>query len=285
MKFTIEIKVFAIILFLGFGCEAPEIKNDSDKTLARVFNHKLMASDMEGMFADSPSPQDSALLANSFVEKWVRENLLMQEAEKKIPKDLDIDELVRNYRSSLIKHNYEKLIIELQLDSTVTENDINAYYELNKEQFKLEYPLYQLNHVKIPSTSPNIAKVRNWWNKLADSTSLNRLQNYCEKYAESYLLNDNSWKSFEELKAELPSNFKEIRLTRTANLAIDDKGTFHLIGVKQKINVGSDAPISHIKDKVERVILHTRKIQLIADKKEEMYDREMRLKNIEIYKQ
>jgi len=240
LKFTIEIKVFAIILFLGFGCEAPEIKNDSDKTLARVFNHKLMASDMEGMFADSPSPQDSALLANSFVEKWVRENLLMQEAEKKIPKDLDIDELVRNYRSSLIKHNYEKLIIELQLDSTVTENDINAYYELNKEQFKLEYPLYQLNHVKIPSTSPNIAKVRNWWNKLAD---------------------------------------------RTANLAIDDKGTFHLIGVKQKINVGSDAPISHIKDKVERVILHTRKIQLIADKKEEMYDREMRLKNIEIYKQ
>ncbi len=285
MKFIAKIICAALVSFIGFGCNTPEIPNESDTILARVFKHKLMASDIEGMFADSPSPQDSALLANSFVEKWVRENLLMQEAEKKIPKDLNIDELVRNYRSSLIKHNYEKLIIELQLDSTVTKNDINAYYDLNKEQFKLEYPLYQINHMKIPSTSPTIAKVRSWWNSIADSTSFNNLEEYCEKHADYYSLEKEEWMSFEQMKGQLPANFVETRLKRTTNLAIDDNGMFHLIAVKQKLNTGAIAPISHIKDKAERVILHTRKIQLIADKKDEMFDREIRLKNIEIYKQ
>ena len=267
------------------GCTAPDIADESDKTLARVFKHKLMASDMEGMFADSPSLQDSALLANSFVEKWVRENLLMQEAEKKIPKDLNIDELVRNYRSSLIKHNYEKLIIELQLDSTVTENDVNGYYNMNKEQFILEYPLYQVNHVKLPLSSPNMANVKNWWNKIADSSSYYKLYEHCEKHADYYLLGSEEWMSFNQLKDQLPTNFSASRLTESTNLAVENNDVLHLIGIKQMLKKGAIAPLSHIRDKAERVILHTRKIQLIEDKKEEMFDREMRLKNIEIYTQ
>ncbi len=285
MKYIAQILSFILLFILNLGCETTKTVDESDKILARVFKHKLMASDLEGMFTGSPSPQDSALLANSFVEKWVRENLLMQEAEKKIPKDININELVRNYRSSLIKHNYEKLIIELQLDSTVTENDINEYYDLNKEQFKLEYPLYKINHLKIPSNAPNIAKVRKSWNKIADSTSLSYLIEYCEKHGEYCLLGDNEWQSFEQLKEQLPTNFSASRLTSTTNLALEDNGMFHLIGMKELLNKGATAPVSHIRDKAERVILHTRKIQLIEDKKEEMFDREMRLKNIEIYKQ
>jgi len=287
LNYVVKILCALIILVSWISCDVTAVNEVSkeDRTLARVFKHKLMASDIEGMFIDSPSPQDSALLANSFVENWVRENVLMQEAEKKIPKDLNIDELVRNYRSSLIKHNYEKLIIELQLDSTVTENDLNAYYEVNKEQFQLEYPLYQVNHLKIPSNSPNIAKVRTWWNNIKDTTVLNNLKQYCEKNAESYVLGSTEWMSFESLKPMLPGNFLESRLTSSTNAAINDKGMFYLIAVKEKLNKGGVPPLSHIKDKAERVILHTRKIQLIADKKEEMFDREMRLKNIEIYTQ
>ncbi len=279
-------QILGIISFLVscWACE-PKVEDQSkeDIALARVFKQKLMSSDIEGMFADSPTEQDSMLMANTFVENWVRENLLMQEAEKNIPKDLNIDELVRNYRASLVKHNYEKLIIELQLDSVVTQAQLTEYYNLNKEQFKLEYPLLQLDYCKLPTSVSNLSSVKTWWTNSADSTNYSLLLDFCGNYATYFILGKKKWIPFEPLKTQLPNNVSASQLQVGANINVENNGFLHLLKVNQRLEKGAYAPMSYIKDKAERFLLHKRKMKLLEEKKEEMYDREMRLKNIEIY--
>lgn len=93
-------------------------KGQDDRLLATVFNRSLYLSDLDEMIPESASKQDSTLFINAFTERWVRENVLMHEAEVNIPQDLNIDRLVRDYRASLIKHNYEQILVELEMDST-----------------------------------------------------------------------------------------------------------------------------------------------------------------------
>ena len=68
------------------------------------------------MIYDGVSPEDSTLIINAYVERWVREQLLMQKAEENIPKDLNLNKLVNDYRESLILNNYERLLIESLLE-------------------------------------------------------------------------------------------------------------------------------------------------------------------------
>ena len=112
-----------LIFLISFGsCQPVDQQQDiNDRLLAQVYNKSLFQSELEGMFPPDSSPEDSALIVNSYIERWVRESLLMHEAERNIPKDLNIAVLVRDYRASLIRHNYDKLLVELQLDSTITD--------------------------------------------------------------------------------------------------------------------------------------------------------------------
>ena len=113
-----------IIIFLCFGaglllwqCSPGEAPREDDRLLAEVYNKNLYLSELEGIVPEGVSSEDSVLMVSAFTQRWVREQLLMYEAERNIPKDLDIDELVRNYRASLVRFNFEEKIIAEKLDA------------------------------------------------------------------------------------------------------------------------------------------------------------------------
>ena len=86
---------------------------------------------MEGMIPEGMSSEDSSLIINAFIRNWTRETVLLHEAEQNIPKGLDIDQLVEDYKASLIKHNYENIVVNNLFDSTVTHVQLEEFYEKN----------------------------------------------------------------------------------------------------------------------------------------------------------
>ena len=71
----------------------------SNKLLASVYNRSLYLTDMEGMFPENASKQDSQQVINAYVDRWIRNNIIMAEAERNVPKDLNIDEFFKNTES------------------------------------------------------------------------------------------------------------------------------------------------------------------------------------------
>ncbi|MEM8906263.1 MAG: hypothetical protein AAGD05_00325 [Bacteroidota bacterium] len=271
-------------LCLGvWACQPTEEQpTDNDRLLAQVFNKSLFHSELEGMVPPNSSPEDSALIANAYIEKWVRESLLMHEAERNIPKDLNIDELVRDYRASLIRHNYEQLLIELQLDSTITDDELAFYYAKNKAQYQLEYPILRCLFIKIPQGAPDIDQLQTWWEDNQMEESYTKIVDYCSKNAAVYVLNDSMWYKMEDIASQIPVNDRK-KLSSKRELALEDENFQYFIRVLETISERQIAPLPYVKNQISKVILHKRKIKLLDEKREEMYERETRRNNVKIF--
>ena len=81
---------------LFWSCGGGDKAKAGDRPLAQVYNKTLYLSELEGVVPEGVSLEDSALIVSAYAQRWIREQLLMYEAERNIPKDLNIDELVRD---------------------------------------------------------------------------------------------------------------------------------------------------------------------------------------------
>jgi hypothetical protein len=266
------------------GCSLPgEENNNADQALARVGNKTLYLSEMEGMFPDGTSAQDSAAIIQAYVSRWVREAVLLGEAEAHIPADLNIDKLVRDYRASLVRSSYEKMLVEQLLDSTITQEELQAFYTENQMLYQLETPIVRCYFLKVPMPMPEGDRLRRLWNE-DDPGALADLRDYAEQYAEVALLEDSLWYSLEEVAEELPKGTITASNVSSKREFTQQDGQhqyfFRLFELRNRKEI---APLSYVEEQARKVILHKRKLTLIEEVKEEMYERELRRNNIETF--
>ncbi len=274
----------SLLLLLVFVACSPALPdNEADPLLARVQQKTLHLSEMEGMFPEGISPTDSLDILNTYVSRWIREAVMLVEAEATVPANFDIDRLVRDYRASLVRTNYEKILVEQLLDSNILQSELEQFYEENKLLYELETPIVRCYFLKVPLPTPEAGQLRSLWNN--DNTqSLAALQAYAESYAEVALLEDSLWYSVEEVADQLPPG----TLT-PANVGSKQDFTqrdehhqyyFRLFELRNRTEI---APLSYVEEQARKVILHQRKLQLMEDVKEDMYERQMRENNIETF--
>lgn len=274
----------ALLLFLGLSsCNKGKNSPEANRLLAKVYGKELRLSELEGMFPEGTSPEDSVLIINAYVQRWIRETLLLTEAERSLPKDLNVDKLVRDYRASLIKNNYEQVLVEQLLDSVVTVEELNAFYERNKEQYQLETPIIRCFFIKVQKDAPGLDSLNRWWNNPNDR-NLSRLEQYCQRNAAAFILNDSMWHKIDDVAEELPagtitagnvSTRKEFRQS-------DDEYQyfFRLLELKNSREI---APLSFIEEQARKYILHQRKLKLLEQKREDLYQLALRRKDVQFF--
>lgn len=127
-------KRFAIGLILVLtlvSCQ--NFKNDgSDKVVATIYDKVLYQSDLQSVLYEGISVNDSLVRTKAFIDSWIRRQLLIHQAENNIDKsELDFSRQIEDYRNSLIIYKYESMLIEQNLDTVVSENEIAKYIEDN----------------------------------------------------------------------------------------------------------------------------------------------------------
>ncbi len=278
--------VFVLIssLFLGSSCRSGnEPDRSEDQLMAEVFSRQLYFSDVASLMYDGVSSEDSILILNAYVERWVRDQLLMQKAEQNIPKDLNIDMLVNNYRESLILNNYERLLIEHQLDSTVTEAQLLEFYETNKDQYHLEKPIAHILFLQIKDDRPNLAHALSWWNE-PKPENLRKLTRYAKRYADRAMLADSTWMPVEDVVHMLPPGVMSVNsATPGKEIRFQDQEVTYLLKIRDIRSSLEIAPLAYIRDQATRAILHRREIDLINRVKDQLYELEIRKNNVKVY--
>lgn len=267
---------------LLFSCEA---KEPDDTRLARVHNHVLYLSDLEGLFNDNTTAEDSLLIIQAFRDRWIRETLILHQAEQNKPDNLNIEALVNNYRESLLKNSYEQVVVEEELDSVITPDELLAFYEKNKEQYELETPIIRCYFVKVPLPIAEEDSLRSWWNNL-NQINLGKLRDYCDQNNGTYILNDSVWTRLEEVAIELPKgSLTAANVSAKRDFQQTGQEFQYFLKVFEVRNRREIAPLAFIEEQARKVILHSRKIKLMQEKKEELYKLELRRNNIEIFKE
>lgn len=283
MKRLMYFSGLLLLIFLGEACQSFGEEEQGDRLLAEVHNKTLYLSEMDGMFPPGTTSEDSTLIIDNYVDRWIREALLLYEAERNIPSDLNIDKLVRDYRASLIRHNYEKIMIEELLDSMVTTEEIITFYEEHQQQFQLESPIVRCYFIKVSLSAPDQEDLEKLWNRSRDPESYQQLVDYCNQYANLHLLADSTWYRIEDIAVELPPGTISTTNVSTQTVEKQDDSYQYFLRIFEVKNRNEVAPLSYVDDQVRKIILRNRKAKLLEDKKEEMYELEMRRNNIKLH--
>ncbi|MCK6695359.1 MAG: hypothetical protein L6Q97_25065, partial [Thermoanaerobaculia bacterium] len=198
--------ILCILLFCALALwhcgDTDNPPKEGDKLLAKVYNKSLYLSQLEDIVPEGTAANDSVLMVTAYVQRWVRDQLLMYEAERNIPKDLNIDKLVRDYRASLVRFNFEQQIVAEQLDSTVSDAELKAFYENNKDQFQLESTILKFQLLKLPPNAPLNELNKIWYSRSASDEA--KLRNYAKQWAALALLDTEKWYKLDEVAALLP---------------------------------------------------------------------------------
>ena len=277
---------FLILLALAVAIgscneEAPLSKDDV--LLAEAYNKTLYLSDMEGMIPEGMTSEDSSLIINSFRERWLRDAVMMHEAERNIPQDLNLDKLVRDYRASLVRLNYEQVLVEELLDSTVTQLELNEFYEKNKEQYQLETPIMRCRFIKIDRTNEELNQLQQWWNNGSEE-DMQKVKVFCQNNAAVQQLQDSTWYKIDDIAAYMPPGSLTVDNVGNRRDFIQRESDFvYFFKVLELVSKKEIAPLTYIEDQARKVILHRRKSKVLDDMKQKMYEEALRKKQVKTF--
>ncbi len=273
------------LLYLTACSPVEEPPSADDTLLARVYNKSLYLSEISPLIPANLTEKDSSIRLHSLVEQWIRDALLMHEAEKNIPKDLNIDKLVRDYRSSLILHNYEKMLIENMLDSVISQAELKTYFEANKEQYTLESPVIRCFLIQFPEGLNEEADINTFWNKLpGDSTAYEKVKDFALLNATTILLTDTVWHRVEHIESFFPNgNALKLPFQDGLSYQLKEKGFNTWCKIIERREANEPSPFGFIEPQLKRLILHKRKLQLLTDTREDIYQQETSRSNVEVF--
>jgi hypothetical protein len=273
----IRIKIltlFLCIFLINWKCERNTDQDEKKIAVAQVYDTYLYLSDIQNIFPDKVTKEDSLALAQSYINTWIKNQLILNKAELNLtPEQLDIKKQIDAYRSSLLIYKYEDQMVRERLDTLVKEAEIEEYYNQNTSNFILDENLVKALYLKIPKTAPNINDVKLWY-KSQDKEYLKKLDSYCYNYASKYSYFDENWLSFSLLKKELPLKIEndEELIKNNKYIEQEDDGFYYFVYLKENKLVGSLAPLTYVKSRIKDIIINKRKVKFLADLENEIYN-------------
>ncbi|MBL6662592.1 MAG: hypothetical protein ISP71_00685 [Flavobacteriales bacterium] len=261
----------ALLLFLVLGLFSCNFfKQDTDKLLVTVYGDKLYFSDIQDLISPDLSGEDSLKLVQALCEKWAKEQLLVQKAKINLPLVLqDVQAQVESYEKSLLIYSYQKELLNQKLDTIVNDDEIQSYYEKNKQNFILNNAVVRVNYIKLKKEVPYLWKVQRLFKKEDEESKLS-LEDYCYQFADDYYLDD-SWLSVDDIFKVLPDSYTSRNLFKGKNIEFADDDYYYFLHVKKYISKGSVSPLEMVSNQIHSIIINKRKIDFLKHVEMDLY--------------
>jgi hypothetical protein len=137
--------------------------------------------------------------------------------------------------------------------------------------------------VKLPLAATDLAEYEKWWAGNSQEDML-ELRNYCANYAVQAVLDDSLWMRIDDVVHFFPEGMTSASQLLNQNTLKRQDETFRYYFRKLESRPeGEIAPLSFVADPIKKVILHKRKMSLLHETKENMYERALRLNEVKIY--
>lgn len=174
--------------------------------LAQVGEERLLSHDVLIQMPLKCTGQDSVLFVQNYVNEWVDEQLLFQQGLKNVSNLDQLEKEVVQYRRDLIARTYQAEKISIY-NVEVTEEQCLAFYEENKRQLKLQYPIIKGFYVKVLSNSSKVKDLKDWLKQIKDGNMdhAEELEQFCQQRAVDYDSFTEQWVDMRRLTDRLPT--------------------------------------------------------------------------------
>jgi len=250
-----------IFMMLLHSCSENE---QVEGAVARVNDLYLMEEELQNVMPQNQTPQDSILFRNNYINTWATKQLLYDKALINVrSEDEEIKTLVEHYRRELLIDRYKKAVLQQDLDTVVTDEDLNEYYEMNKNVYRLNEDLLQLKLINFASDLNQRKEIEKLF-RSEDAESEEILE---ERELEFFALslNDSMWVSKTQAEARLPLLKEEKSLKKGQFIKKEDSLGVYLVAIKDVLHRNDVAPKSYVTPTIRQMILHNRKLELMNE--------------------
>lgn len=271
------VKNWGVLLMIAvflWGCNSGH--DHKGKTpLVEVAGEHLYKEDLQAVLPFNISKDDSVLFAEHYIKNWIEDVLLFDKAEGNIPDNAKIARLVDNYRRALIMHTYQEELINQRLANEISDEEINTYYEYNKELFHTEHPFVKGLFIKVPLHSQDLSNVRKWYKKNSQDV-IEKLEKYSLRNAVSYDYFYDRWVPVSDVAAKIPLKVldnDENYLDKNRNVEVKDTAFCYFLHVEEFLGKDKQRPLDFARNEIKEILINLKRVEFIKKVKEELYQR------------
>jgi hypothetical protein len=278
LKYTLYIAA----IFFAFACNN---KAGSDAIIAQVGDKVLYLAELQDIIPDDSSPEDSLMLAEKYVKDWIVDQVVVKKAEENLSEEQkNFEELIENYRKTLLTYSYEQELVRQQLDTNVTNEEIEKYYNDNIQNFELRDYIVKVKFCAIASDSKDLKQLKKLFYS-SDPKDYLKWEALCIEKQASYYIDEDNWMLWDDLVKKIPIEVFDVEsfLTRNKSVEVDKNGNTHLIAFLDYQLSGSRSPLSFERERIKAMIINKRKLDLIAKMKEDLYQQAVSNNEVENY--
>ena len=260
------IAAILIVLPALTSCRAISSFLRGGEVVAEVGSDKLYRSDLDKVIPKGLSIEDSTYLAKQYINTWATDLVYLGMAEQQLSKtEKDVTRELEDYRKSLLKYRYEQLYVNERLDTAVTDEMVEEYYNAHLDKFVLNRPLVKARFLSISDDSPAKDQIR----KRMSSDRVDDLveaDSLAYSAALKYTTWSEEWIDVTALAREFSMDYT-MRISRMRNRWIDQVDTLgvaRIAYVPAIMQKGEVAPLEYSAPAIRDIIISARKQALIS---------------------
>ena len=273
-----------ILILLIISCEFEN--NSKEEPIARVNDNFLFFSEIQESLDENMSQNDSMLAVNNAINNWASKKLLYEKAIFNLSnsKQNELDLLVKSYASDLYISNYEKEWLKTRVDTIVSNDQLQSYYNENKNKFRLRQDILLARFIELPIENFNKTQIVRSFRRLNFQDKI-YLDSISLQFKSSFI-NDSVWLRpelfFNKFKIENKAKYNRY-LKKKSFFEIKDLESLYLVYISDILRKNDYAPMSYVKPTLVQILLNKRKLDMKKQLKTDILKQGISEKNFEIY--
>ncbi len=282
-KYLLIYSLFLLTVIGLAGCG--QTGQVEDKLIAEVGNRKLYLSEISAVVPNGLPSADSAIMADEYLRKWIRQELLLKKAEENLSMELkNVTRELEEYRKSLIIFRYKNELMVQRMDTTVSNSEIVEYYLENSDNFKLNRNIVKAVFLKIPAefANPDVLKEMS---SNSEEEGINELRDYCLQYAKGFDIFTDRWVDLERVMNNIPSNIDDPQqyLKNNQFIEFNDSSYYYLVAIHDYMLRNEQAPEDYVRNDIKSLILNRRKIEFLKELENKIFQEGINKNSFKIY--
>jgi hypothetical protein len=236
-----------------------------DEVVAEVDGVVLYRSDLDEVLPTGLPLEDSLRLATRYINSWASDQVFLSIAEQQLSKaEKDVTKELEAYRKALLKYRYEQLYVNERLDTSVSADKVQQYYDAHSDKFVLERPVVKARYLRISSKSPLKDQIKR---KMSSSESSDVLEADSLAYtaAMKFMTWNGRWIDINALSSEFGMDNAALIARKRGSWieAEDTTGVLNIAYIEALIDKGAMAPVEYVTPVIKDMIVSVRKQELI----------------------
>jgi len=277
--------IILLLLLLGYSCDLIK-KSDEREPIARVNNTYLYQEDINGLVPEDASKQDSTLIIQNYIKRWATQQLFVDGAKLNLSevKQQTFNRLVGQYKNDLYSKAYIEALVKRSIDTVVSTEEANTYYNNNKDVFKLNEELVKFRYIHVNENIIDFDAIKKRF-KIYDTQDKKTLDSISIQF-KSYSLNDSIWVKLTQVIKKIPvinSENKNQLLKKSNFLQLKDSLGVYLMQINDVLVRNDTAPLEYVKPTIDQIVINKRKLEFIRELEKDITKDAIKNKRFEIY--